>query len=248
MSWNGSVRCGHCYGQGHNKRSCEQLTQTMTTRAQEELDGGEGRDGYWVTQLAKRTQIWLDTGLPIDDTMKKNRRGGVRRCKYCNRSGHNKATCPELKNSKADYLDRAVKARKVVYDEVASAGIGIGALYKRSHYGTPAIYMVTKVDWSIVNHETLKQGNPDFMIMQLLTGGSQADGWHKTRSSGFPRIPTPLPDGVFQSDWDGGELVGPVKVSGKPGAEWFDGSSIDLKAVFADRESPNHYENRWEDQ
>ena len=25
MSWSGTVRCGHCYGKGHNKRTCPGL-------------------------------------------------------------------------------------------------------------------------------------------------------------------------------------------------------------------------------
>jgi len=54
MSWNGTVRCRHCYEEGHNRRTCPQLTEQYKRRAENEVNGGE-QEGYWHREYAKRT-------------------------------------------------------------------------------------------------------------------------------------------------------------------------------------------------
>ena len=90
MSYNGTVNCRHCYGRGHNRRTCPDLTATLKSRA----EGEEGNEGYYGKQYAQRTGKYIDgTDAKV---LKATRAGGTRRCKYCAKKGHNTRTCPEL--------------------------------------------------------------------------------------------------------------------------------------------------------
>jgi hypothetical protein len=245
MSWNNTVRCGHCFATGHNKRTCPTLTEAYKSRAEAEVAGGEGREGYWVRQYAKRVGVWLDNGEEAVE-LKKTRRGSVRRCSYCNKVGHNARTCPELKEAKTTYLREAMIARKIVFREIQKLGIGIGSLVKGEHYGTPVVYMVAQHNWAGLNHESVKAGS-QFMKLQLLTGGSQADSWHRERWQELPQLQE-LPENLEQRSYAYRlEVVGPVANGLVPPAGWFDCEDIDEKEIFKDRKSPDFHDNRWND-
>ena len=244
MSWSGTVYCRYCGNKGHNSRTCPQKTEHYRLRAQAEVDNGEAREGYWHREYAKRTGKWLNGD--VADEMKKRRRGSVRRCKYCNKTGHNTRTCPELKEAKARYMEQAIAAREAVWHGVQELGVGIGALVKGEHYGTPVVYMVAKHNWNGVNHETVMRGQ-QFMLLQLLTGAQGADRWHRERWDELPHLAN-LPEELEQRSYaHRKEVVGPVVGGLTPPEGWHEGADIDLKEVFKERKSPDFHDNRWND-
>ena len=239
-------RCGHCYELGHNKRSCPHLTKTYQERAEAEVANGEGRDGYWHRQYARRTGAWLNG----DAAEQMKTQGKKRRCKYCNKTGHNTRTCPELAAAKAAYLDGAARARQALREEFQTIGLGVGALVKLDHYGTPELYMVTGFNPEKMNHEYLLHGNSQAINLQKLTNLSTTSRWDKNRCVGAPKVSA----GVLaafeleQNSHSTFELAGPVEggLSELTDA-WAAAEDVDLKEVFKERTSPNHYDNQWED-
>lgn len=241
-------RCGHCYELGHNKRSCPQLTEAYKTRAEAEVRSGDGREGYWHRQYAKRTGTWVD-GTPAE-SLAKQRKGAVRRCKYCNKTGHNTRTCPELAAAKAAYLDGAGRARNALREQFQTIGLGVGALVKLDHYGTPELYMVTGFNPEHMNHETLLHGNHQAIKLQKLTNLSTTSRWDKTRAVGAPQVPAHVLSafGLEQNNYSSFELAGPVEGGlGELTDAWAGCEDVDIKEVFKERTSPNHYDNQWED-
>ena len=241
-------RCGHCYELGHNKRSCPHLTKAYLERAEAEVRQGEGREGYWHRQYAKRTGAWVD-GTPAEE-LKKQRKGAVRRCKYCNKTGHNTRTCPELAAAKAAYIDGTKRARQALREEFANVGLGIGALVKVNHYGNDELDMVTGFNTEKMNHENLLHGNGYALNLQKLTNLSSTSRWDKTRSMGCPEISasTLSAFGLEQNGYATFVVAGPVEGGlSQFTNEMLEAEDVDLKEVFKDRTSPNHYDNQWED-
>jgi len=77
MSWNGTVTCGHCGDEGHNKRTCHEWRYTLESRA---ANGSH----YAQRQLDK-----------LNSNSKSNRK-----CGWCGEKGHNKRTCRHPKEAK----------------------------------------------------------------------------------------------------------------------------------------------------
>ena len=163
MSWSGTVNCRECYGKGHNRRTCPQLTEQYARRAQSELDGGEGKDGYWGSQYAKRTGKYID-GTDAK-ALKATRRGSVRRCKYCGTKGHNRRTCAILKVAKTAYLEEALEFRKNILADMKERGLGIGALILTERWGDQHLMLCETVHW---NHITHRMGNVDLFKGRLV--------------------------------------------------------------------------------
>ena len=107
MSWNGTVRCSHCYKEGHNQRGCPSLKEHMEARLANDPDDWRAKQYFEKKKGAK-----------------------VRRCTYCNLKGHNRATCPELKGAVSEWKHKNSNWRKAVIEELLAAGIGVGALIK----------------------------------------------------------------------------------------------------------------------
>jgi len=127
MSWSGTVRCGHCYGKGHNKRSCPALAKF----AEENPDS-------WAA-------------VRLKDSKKK---GKIRRCTYCNLKGHNRATCGHLKIAKEAYIKDTKKWRKAWIDWMVTEGYGIGALmHCAPDWRHPrGLYVIREFNWKALNH------------------------------------------------------------------------------------------------
>ena len=88
----------------HNKQNrCS--TRHLKERAESEVANGEGKEGYWHRQYARRTGQWADGTEAIE---MKRTKSTARRCKYCNKTGHNTRTCPELAEAKATYMRELV--------------------------------------------------------------------------------------------------------------------------------------------
>lgn len=244
MSYNGTVTCRYCYGRGHNSRTCPDKTEVYRRRAQSEVDNGEGREGYWHKEYAKRTGKWLNGDAANE--MKKKRRGGVRRCKYCNKPGHNTRTCPELATAKNEYERLARLARQRVLNGMKEIGLGIGALVQMDEYGSPVLYFVQDIYWDRVNHETLAS-NSNMLNLKRLSNASNTSRWYLNQEASLPMLGE-MPEGITQ--YNAGrqpQLVGPLPQGRgvQPPEGWEGLEDIDFKKVFADRQSPDWHDNRW---
>ena len=156
MSWNGTVRCRHCWSTGHNKRTCPDLTETLKRRAQEELDSAGEAAGYWGRQYAKRTGTYIDGSCAKE--LKATRRGSVRRCTYCNLRGHNRRTCPSLKADQAAYVAAAMEYRRGIVEDWKRRGIGVGSLMQAERWGDKYLMLCEQVQWHHIHH---RMGNAE---------------------------------------------------------------------------------------
>jgi hypothetical protein len=242
MSYNGTVRCRNCYGKGHNSRSCPDMTESYKRRAQAEVDQGDGREGHWHKEYAKRTGTWLNGDVATE--MKKKRAGAVRRCKYCNKTGHNTRTCPELKTAKVEFMTQCLNVRKVVSDRLKELGMGVGALIKtepRSHHADgDCLYMVTGIAWDEVTHETIRSNGTHPVRLKKLTTDI-GSSWNNTTSLGLPNLQSHCD--IEQNRWSDYSIVAPVPVAALS-APLLLCQDILVEEIFKDRQSPNHWENR----
>lgn len=231
-------RCSYCYELGHNARTCPEKTRHLKERAEAEVANGEGKEGYWHKQYARRTGQWADGSSAIE---MKRTKSNARRCKYCNKTGHNTRTCPELAEAKATYMRELVACRSRVFDEISRIGLGVGALVTVEHYGEPVLYMVESLAWNAVDHERIRHngGNP-IRLRRLTT--KLGSSWNQEMHVGFPRFEN-MNDA--QDRWENYLVVGPVPVP-DPGEAALTGADVNIKEVFSDRQSPNHWDNRWE--
>ena len=101
MSWNGTVRCGHCGIKGHNRRACPTLQKTIR----------EYPNGY-EAQQANRKKAYASP----------------RQCGYCHKSGHNKRTCPEITFDRAKTKKANRLWRESFFNVADDVGFGKGAL------------------------------------------------------------------------------------------------------------------------
>ena len=124
-SYTGTIRCSHCFEQGHNKRKCPRLTEEIkeSYEAQQRLADryrnreydhklrtGEGRDedrewniNYHTHRAEearkaylKRTKIDLATGKKVTNKAAKAERMKNVKCGYCGERGHTRRSCPAV--------------------------------------------------------------------------------------------------------------------------------------------------------
>ena len=114
MSWSGTVRCGHCYAEGHNKRTCPTLREEI----KDNPDGWRARNEKHKKSSYK-----------------------VRACTYCQPPGHNRRTCETHLEDFSFVLKVNKHFYQRMCDHFASQGIGTGSLLKRSQWGDEDIFM-----------------------------------------------------------------------------------------------------------
>ncbi len=152
-NWSGTVRCGHCYGEGHNKRTCPtRLEQIQTRYKQEKESTGEGHATYYARQIASMTGVNPETG---QKTTRRREYYG-RKCSYCTEQGHNRATCPALRNDKAKFSKLTREVRQSFLTKMQEHGLGPGALVavKGSYGDSDQPYLVTGIGWWNVTRKT----------------------------------------------------------------------------------------------
>ena len=230
MSWNGTVRCSWCYQTGHNKRTCPEYTAILKERAEQEIANNEGYDGYWGRQYNKRVNdgLYAD-GTPMSDehlNAAKVRGGKVRRCTYCGAKGHNRRTCPTLKENKEAYVVAAIAFRRRLVDAMRSAGIGVGALVSTERWGDTYCWMVTKINWSEIDH--LRVGHCDPVMGQNVR---TVDRYNQQQWMALPALEDEQGE-VIENRRGLSQLVGPVVLAGVP-ADFFEPES--LTALMDDR-------------
>ena len=239
MSYNGTVNCRHCYGKGHNRRTCPDYTERLRQRAQNELDEGNGVDGYFGNQYAKRTGKYID-GTDAS-SLKATRRGSKRRCSYCAKSGHNRKTCPELKGHRATYLTENVEFRTAILAALTERGLGVGALVQTEERGEPILWLCNNVHWNAV---TCKNRQASAIgLTRLKTEG--VSRWNHSTSVNLPDLPDLIEHGFHNYT-----IVGPVTAS-QVEATCPEGWAQDAEAGFAehftkDVKSPNWSDNYYD--
>tara|TARA_B100001175_G_scaffold304274_1_gene300103 strand:- start:1113 stop:1751 length:639 start_codon:yes stop_codon:yes gene_type:complete len=209
-----------------------------------ELDNGEGRQGYWHGEYAKRTSYWLDpdtkeNGEKATEYVRK-RREGKRRCTYCNKTGHNRRTCPELKEAKAAAITETARVRREVMAALERTGLGVGSLVTVNSYDGLRGYMVKGFNWEYVTAKRITN-NPHIVQLQVLNAEG-VSRWDRDKA-----VPLPPIEGVNENSWDQIELVGPVSGTAALATipEGFADDQDWLKEQFAEAKSPNFHENRY---
>ena len=175
MSYSGTVRCSHCYQQGHNKRSCTVLSRQIEERyhgnvraAALERKKGNENDAKWYDQRAeeyrqqyiKRTKFDLATGEKVSNKAAKAARMKKVTCGYCGERGHTRRTCDLIKHDQQVFIEQTRRVRKARLQEIREGGIGVGSLLPVTawcyggpddHYGRyTTLRYIKSVDWNSV--------------------------------------------------------------------------------------------------
>ena len=179
MSYTGTVRCGHCYGQGHNKRSCPELKKVMERRLA--IDPNDWQAKRWNEKRAAQ----------------KAKRSKPRKCSFCFETGHNRATCGTLKNEVSEYAKINQKFREHTLAKLRKHGLGVGALvclnnqhYCREtwEYVNDYPYMVKAIWWHNANVEESWAHNWEPAMLQAVPVDDLTSGYH-SKTLRVPRRP-----------------------------------------------------------
>jgi len=164
-NYNTTVRCSYCNNSGHNKATCQHLTERYKKLAIEY--GDSGIHGEYRRQYERRSKLNLDTGEPISKkNIKPTRKNKRVTCSYCNYAhgdesseavGHTRRTCVKLKEGKAWLVALNTQYRKNVHAALSRDGYGKGFLIGIERWsGAAGEYIksagiATKIDWNKVN-------------------------------------------------------------------------------------------------
>jgi len=220
-NYSGTVRCGHCNQQGHNKRSCPRFTEHMQRAYQEAKDdGNESHIEYYAAQMAKRTGINPETGA----TRKRRNESMGRRCSYCREHGHTRRTCGSMKDDHRNYRRMASVVRKDMLARMQEHGFGVGSLVTlavscwneeaREYQDTTNAYLVTKIKWQDIGPHN-EFGNSCVGVMAVKDPSNQA----------WLAIPTEVSGSTRNRYTRTPELVGPTppeKIN--PPSAWLSGA------------------------
>ena len=221
-NWNGTVRCSHCYGRGHNRSTCEKLTEQIATRferiRQMVIDGYRSEDDHTYTytreQLAKRTGVDPVTGEKV-----RRRKNHGRVCSYCKDSGHNRRTCPKIQADKDMFVKLSKQARAALLGRLQEHGVGPGALLTGEQYsGDMRAYLVTNVHWAGVSAHTYRDG------------ASKGNSWLIARDASNNRETTLfIPGSVTgQESYNNKYTVAGRATKVEPPAGWLNCEDLDL--------------------
>ena len=149
MSWTGTVRCSHCYEQGHNRRGCPKLKEYIT----------ENPESYEARKLSLQKSRYTE-----------------RRCSYCKEAGHNRRKCASKLQHQTEWVAHNRKWCKLMHESLKERGLGVGSLVKLTdsewdihtsrYVDQENLYVVKGFDLRAMNFE---MGNHpgDHMAMRL---------------------------------------------------------------------------------
>lgn len=118
-----TVRCSHCWKEGHNVKSCSQLTEEVKANP-----GGRAHRRY---------------SKYFDEEGNRKDASSARSCSYCNEIGHTKRTCETKLNDLVYNIKTNQEYRNDVYAWFKKKGLGVGSLV--TIYGN--MYLVTQINW-----------------------------------------------------------------------------------------------------
>ena len=179
MSYNGTVRCGHCHNKGHNQRSCPEIKKLAAADP----------NGYYGRHVAR---------MEAASTR-------PRKCSYCKEPGHTRRTCSTMKKHKIDAKRNTTLVRKGLQKWMKATGIGPGALIssRRSFYSNnhgyvnqrdateqPRVFLITETNLRGIGHDAGIPGSRGaghgFVKGTDVASGSSV--WF-----GLPHVPTVAP-------------------------------------------------------
>ena len=188
MSWNGTVRCGKCYENGHNVTKCPKLKKAW----EENPDSYDGRE-YARHEARKKAP---------------------KTCGYCGVTGHTRAGCAEIKKHKEQFHSDATLFRRVIVKWMKDLGIGVGALVHckdaRWHdgkdnynypgddnYVSPVGLVMNNISgsthhYSAIRHTSQHTSPESFLTMQTLGTASLPD-YRRNVGLTLPCIPGIIP-------------------------------------------------------
>jgi len=107
MSWNGTVKCSHCWERGHNKRTCPTLKKF----------------------IKENPESWR-----ADEARRKKANASPRKCGWCGAPGHNTRTCSHKIDSQPKLDELAPLFETHVGHILSLAGLGRGALITKTDW------------------------------------------------------------------------------------------------------------------
>ena len=137
-----NCHCSYCYRWGHNKMGCPKAKEIANEKGygdgkispmqqydkycEENKDkqpylGSVSQKYSWDYRIREAVSIQIE---------KRKRSRKVKQCRFCDGTGHNKRTCPEIAKVKQLILDANKMYRRKAIEELALHGIGPGALFK----------------------------------------------------------------------------------------------------------------------
>ena len=141
MSYTGTVRCRHCYEQGHNRAGCPDLKQRMQERLEANPNDWQATEYFEKKSCSRK-----------------------RTCSYCSAQGHNRKTCPVLKDDKHFLVKKLKESRSQVLDVFEKEGFGVGSLVQlKEAYWADADWttsIVTHIAWDKITHEVVQAEHP----------------------------------------------------------------------------------------
>ena len=140
MSWNGTVYCGYCGNQGHNRRGCPTLKEYIK----------ENPDSY-EAMIATQNKASA-----------KNRS-----CSYCKEPGHTRRKCAVKDQHVQDFVGINSEYVKKVACWMKDEGIEPGTLIKveehewspktREYHDIQSIYLITGIRYQDINYEAMRR-------------------------------------------------------------------------------------------
>lgn len=222
MSWNGTVRCGHCYEKGHNKRSCEKLISRMAERLEENPS-----DIYAKHFFERRNKA----------------AGRQKKCGYCDTPGHTRPTCLELKHAKSVALKLCAAWRKKLVKGLKAQGIGVGTLIEAERWGDRYVGIVTKICWGKLNHTILYNNRSDAWALEIQPV-KQDWGRGETVTTFIPSIPDVVDVGVTRGGFEVLSALDPKTIQNQVPERYFDSADC-IDCVFAESEKPQDRTVAW---
>ena len=137
MSFSGSVRCGYCYGEGHNRRTCPDFRAAIERRV--ERNPNDIYAKYYFDKKAKKKKT----------------------CSYCDGKGHTRPTCKELKYAKKVAVEKCSAWRHKLVKGMAEMGVGVGSLVQYRNWSKEIVGLITEIRWRELTH-TLQHSSTEY--------------------------------------------------------------------------------------
>ena len=173
------MRCGYCYKQGHNRRSCPELTKAFKLAHDQAIEKGL-TDSYVVTRYKDRIAP-------------KGKRVRSMQCGYCGETGHTRRKCGVLTDDKLFYEEHHNMVLRIVHDYISSCPIGIGSLFRQEvdRWGDDGYVKSTQnlivIDFDITPNLLSYMPAPWIKLMDPATGRTLIKALHRfTTGDGDP--------------------------------------------------------------
>lgn len=167
------MRCSYCHTEGHNKRTCPELTAVLKRRAAHERQMDDG-DSYWARRYEER--------------INPKKRKKTMNCGYCGERGHTRRKCEVIQRDKVAYAKHHNMVVGIVHNYLIGSPIGIGSLFSEKYdiwdegeYKTKERKLVA-VDFRLSNDLLTTNPRPSILLMDPSTGEHSLKPLHRFTS------------------------------------------------------------------